>query len=146
MNMFSKACEYDIRAAIYIAMSSLNDDRVSLRDIAYKIASPEAFTAKILQQLVHHQIIRSVKGAYGGFEIDKKQMKHITLSHIVIAIDGDTLFHGCALGLPECSDRYPCPVHHHFKRIRTELKTMLETTTLHQLAIGLETGMAFLKR
>ena len=68
--MFSKACEYGIRATLYIAMNSLEDKRVSLRNIAGKIDSPEAFTAKILQQLVHHHIIHSV-----GFAMQKLGFK-----------------------------------------------------------------------
>ena len=145
-NMFSKTCEYGIRATIYIAMNSLKGERVSLRGIADRISSPEAFTAKILQQLVHHQIIRSVKGAAGGFEIDPTEMKTMTLGRIVNALDGDTIYTGCALGLPECSDVHPCPVHAHFTSIRSALKHMLDTTTIYQLAQGLETGLTFLKQ
>ena len=69
--MFSKACEYGIKATIFIASNSYEKQRVSLKEIAKEIDSPEAFTAKILQNLVRHKIINSVKGAYGGFEIEK---------------------------------------------------------------------------
>ena len=37
--MFSKACEYGIRAVVYIAEQSQNDTRVSLKDIARQIDS-----------------------------------------------------------------------------------------------------------
>jgi Rrf2 family protein len=144
--MFSKACEYGIRATLYIAMNSLNGERVSLRDITGKIDSPEAFTAKILQQLVHHNIIHSVKGATGGFEMPNEKMSEIMLSHIVSAIDGDHIFTGCALGLSECSETHPCPVHAHFTLIRNELRAMLENTSIYQLAQGVETGLTFLKQ
>lgn len=49
--MFSKTCEYGIRAAIFIAFQSYQDNRIGLKEIAKKIDSPEAFTAKILQIL-----------------------------------------------------------------------------------------------
>ena len=49
--MFSKACEYGIRAAVYVALQSLDGRRVSVNEIAEEIDSPIAFTAKILQQL-----------------------------------------------------------------------------------------------
>ena len=45
--MFSKACEYGIRASILIASESVNGNRLGLITIAKKIDSPEAFTSKI---------------------------------------------------------------------------------------------------
>jgi Rrf2 family transcriptional regulator, iron-sulfur cluster assembly transcription factor len=143
--MFSKACEYGIRAAIYVAVQSNLDNRVSLKDIALKIDSPEAFTAKILQQLTKNNIIDSVKGPNGGFTIEKRNMQKVKLSHIVSAIDGDNIYKGCGLGLKACSEKHPCPVHDKFKSIREELRKMLETTSLLELSLGLKKGVTYLR-
>ncbi len=144
--MFSKACEYGIRAAIYIAGQSMQDKRVSLKGISKKIDSPEAFTAKVLQMLAKNNIIKSVKGPNGGFDMDKKQMAKIKLSDIVYAIDGDSIYRGCGLGLKECSEKRPCPLHDKFKSIREELTSMLETISIYELSIGLKDGLTFLRR
>lgn len=144
--MFSKACEYGIRATIYIALQSLQGKRVRLKDIAHKIDSPVAFTAKILQQLAKNNILDSVTGPLGGFEIEKKKMNTVKLSNIVSAIDGEGIYRGCALGLKECNENQPCPVHNQFKIIRNELKEMLESTSIRDLALGLKDGGTFLKR
>lgn len=144
--MFSKACEYGIRATIYIANQSKLDQRVSLRDIAKAIDSPEAFTAKILQQLARNGIIRSLKGPSGGFEIDEEQRVRIRAMDIVQAIDGDHIFYGCGLGLKACNELKPCPVHDKFKHIREQLKEMLGGTTIAQLAEGVNDGLTVLKR
>lgn len=143
--MFSKACEYGIKASIYIALNSYDGKRVSLKEIAKEVNSPEAFTAKILQDLVRHKIINSVKGAYGGFEIDKENIASIKLAQIVNAIDGDGIYHGCGLGLDVCDANHPCPVHDQFITIRNELKYMLEKTNLEQLALDIKSGASFLK-
>lgn len=116
-SMFSKACEYGIRATIYVARQSLEDKRASQKDISREIDSPVAFTAKILQQLVRNNILNSVMGPTGGFHIEKKQMDEITLSQVVDAIDGDAIYRGCGLGLKECNARKPCPVHDKFAKI-----------------------------
>ncbi len=144
--MFSKACEYGIRATVYIAVQSLEERRVNLKEIAKAIESPEAFTAKILQQLVKSNIIDSTKGPSGGFEINKTQFKQINLSQIVSAIDGDSIYKGCGLGLKECDENKPCPVHDKFKNIRDELRLMLETTSIEELSLGMKEGLTFLKR
>lgn len=144
--MFSKACEYGIRASTYIALKSTEGKRVSLKEIAKEIDSPVAFTAKILQQLSKNNIIDSAKGALGGFEIQQSRIDLITLSEIVYAIDGNKVYEGCALGLKECNANKPCPVHYKFVEIRNELKHMLEHTSLYEMTTGLEVGLTFLKR
>lgn len=143
--MFSKACEYGIKASIYIADQTMQMNRVSLKDIANEIDSPEAFTAKILQQLARNSIIDSVKGQTGGYEIKKEKLSTIKLSHIVLAIDGDSVYTDCALGLKKCSEAQPCPVHHKFKKIREGLKSMLENTSLLELSNRSKQGATFLK-
>ncbi len=144
--MFSKACEYAIRAAIYIAEQSLSDRKVSLREIAKAIDSPEAYTSKILQQLSRNNIIHSEKGPTGGFSMAKQELDKVKLITIVSAIDGDNIYRGCGLGLVRCNEKMPCPVHNQFKAIRDELKNMLETTTVASLTVELGGGLTFLKR
>jgi Rrf2 family protein len=144
--MFSKACEYAIRATIYVGEQSLRGERASLKAIARKIGSPEAFTAKIMQQLVRKEILYSVMGPTGGFQMDEPGTGKIKLSMVVNAIDGDAIYRGCGLGLPQCDASHPCPVHDKFAKIRDDLQEMLEGTSIHELAAGLETGLTFLKR
>jgi len=143
--MFSKACEYAIKAAIFIATKSYEGKRVSPKEISAEINSPQAFTAKILQALVKHNIVNSVKGAYGGFEIDKNNISNVKLAQIVNAIDGDSIYSGCGLGLETCDENHPCPVHDKFKGVRDELKLMLEETNLEELALNIKSGTSFLK-
>jgi Rrf2 family transcriptional regulator, iron-sulfur cluster assembly transcription factor len=145
MSMFSKTCEYGIKATLHVAQQSRQGKRVGLKDIAKAIDSPEAFTAKIMQQLTRHGIIESTKGPNGGFDIPKDRLKDVKLIQIVSAIDGDQLFQGCGLGLKQCNEEKPCPVHHKFKAIRNNLKKMLEATSVDELSRGLSNGITFLK-
>lgn len=146
MSIFSKACEYGIKATLHIATQSRAGRRVSLNEIAEATDSPQAFTAKILQQLVRNQIIDSMKGPGGGFEMNQARQESIHLNHLVFAIDGDQVYKGCGLGLKECNEDKPCPVHDQFKIIRDELKEMLEKTSIATLVSQLENGQTFLKR
>jgi DNA-binding IscR family transcriptional regulator len=68
------------------------------------------------------------------------------LSDIVSAIDGDSIYMGCALGFESCDALQPCPMHNKFAGIRDDLKKMLQNTSLYELAHGLDDGMSFLKR
>ncbi|MFD2561836.1 RrF2 family transcriptional regulator [Aquimarina rubra] len=144
--MFSKACEYGIKASIYIAQQSLQNKCTNLKAIANEIDSPEAFTAKILQRLVKNEVLDSVKGAKGGFLIEAAKIDRIMLEEIVYAIDGDSMYRGCGLGLKECNACKPCPVHDKMVLVRKELKKMLTETSLYELAHGLEEGITYLNR
>ncbi len=144
--MFSKACEYGIRASIFIAEQSLLDKKVSLKDIAKAIDSPEAYTSKILQQLSRNFIINSDKGPTGGFSMSQQELEEVKLSTVVTAIDGDAIYKGCGLGLKNCNEKMPCPVHNQFKIVREELREMLETTLVRSLTMDLKDGLTFLKR
>ncbi|MBS1978036.1 MAG: Rrf2 family transcriptional regulator [Bacteroidetes bacterium] len=144
--MFSKGCEYGIKAIIYIATQSLEGKRVKIGDVVENSGSPEAFTGKVLGALTKHNIVHSLTGPHGGFYIDPGRMKRITASDIVFAIDGDSVYNGCGLGLSQCSNTRPCPMHDKFAKVRTELKRMLETTTVYDLAIGLKSGKTILMR
>jgi Rrf2 family protein len=144
--MFSKTCQYAIRATVYVAKLSNENRRAGLREMASEIGSPEHFTAKIMQQLVRSNIVSSTKGPNGGFEIEKARLHKIRLSQIVYAFDGDSLYKGCGLGLSKCSERQPCPAHEKFKVIRSELKAMLENTTVYEMTVGLAYGLTFLRR
>ncbi|MDX1602386.1 MAG: Rrf2 family transcriptional regulator [Salinimicrobium sediminis] len=143
--MFSKACEYAIRAAIYIASESQSGRRSSLKDIAREIDSPEAFTAKTLQKLSRSGVVVSTKGAHGGFHILPEQLPKIKVSQIVLAIDGDKVYTRCSLGLHDCSEDHPCPFHSRFKPVRSDLRQIIENTSLGDLTSGLVSGDTFLK-
>lgn len=138
--MFSKACEYGIKAVIYIAHSSMDGERVKLGAIAKHTDSPEAFTSKILSLLTKCTIIDSVKGPYGGFSISTQRMKELAVSEIVRAIDGDAIYSRCALGLKACNNDNPCPLHDKFLKVRNDLKRVLESTTVYDLAVQLKQG------
>ncbi|KIX22420.1 Rrf2 family transcriptional regulator [Flavobacterium sp. 316] len=144
--MFSKSCEYGLRAIIYIAQQTKQDVKVSLTTISEAIDSPQAFTAKILQQLTRNNIVTSIKGPYGGFVIEIDKMKTITLSHVVKILDGDNIYTGCGLGLAQCNENSPCPLHFKFITIREQLRNMLENTSLEMLVNDMDTQHFCLKR
>src|SRR5690606_2705092 len=104
------------------------------------------FTAKILQLLVKNNVLISVTGPSGGFEMSEEKMKTIMLHEIVLAIDGDKIYNGCGLGLKKCNEKKPCPLHNKFQGIRQDLKNMLTQTTIYELSEGLEEGFTWLKR
>ena len=143
--MFSKACEYAIRALLFVAQKSEGGAKVGIKEIAKGIDSPEHFIAKILQDLSRKGLVQSQKGPSGGFYLDGTSL-NASLADVVRTIDGDGLFSGCALGVKQCSEVKPCPLHHEFKKIRQDLFTMLQSARLGEFNEQLEKNKLFLKR
>lgn len=142
--MFSKSCEYAIRAAIYISAEGSLEKMVGIDEICSHIEAPTHFTAKILQILTRNNIVSSKKGVNGGFYLNKAQ-KNKPLIDIVNATDGNVLFTGCGLGLKECSEMEPCPLHEKFKSIRAGISKMMEESTIDSMAKKLKKGSGFLR-
>lgn len=145
MGIFSKTCEYAMRAVFFIAHRTADGGRVGIKEIATGIDSPEHFLAKILQDLSRRGVIQSAKGPNGGFYVDEVILS-MPLSAIVEAVDGISLFTGCGLGLEYCSEENPCPIHHEFKAIRNQIQDLLKTTKIGEFNEELNLGIAVLKK
>nr|WP_294871937.1 Rrf2 family transcriptional regulator [uncultured Pedobacter sp.] len=145
MGIFSKTCEYAMRSVFFIAHRTAAGSRVGIKEIASGIESPEHFLAKILQDLSRKGIVQSVKGPNGGFYMDTSALKR-PLSDVVEAIDGNSLFTGCGLGLEYCSESNPCPLHHEFKAIRNKIQQMLQDTSIADFNEDLNLGITKLKK
>lgn len=138
--MFAKATEYALRATIYIAQKSSVENKLGIQEIATAIDSPPSFTAKILQQLTKEQgVVRSVRGPNGGFYMTDMERK-LPARSILVAVDDDEVFSKCILGLHECAEYNPCPMHGRYKAIREQLTRLFEEKTIGELADALRKG------
>ena len=145
MSIFSKTCEYAMRAVFFIAHKTADGGRVGIKEIATGIDSPEHFLAKVLQNLSRRGIVQSVKGPNGGFYMDVESLKR-PLANIVEAVGGNDIFTGCGLGLKQCSEINPCPLHHNFKTIRIQIHELLENTSISEFNEDLNLGITSLKK
>ena len=133
--IYSKACEYAIRAMTYLARHS---DRMCLaKEISSSEEIPHYFLSKILQSLAREGLLKSTKGPGGGFQL-AKSAKSITLYHIKKAVDGVNDLEECAVGLARCNDEVPCPLHDTFQPLREQIKQYLKETTLADMAQAVE--------
>ena len=131
--MFSNSCKYGLRSVIYLTEVSNVEQRVRAKEIADHLEVPLPFLSKILQDLARKGIISSIKGPNGGFYMTAEEKQQKVLD-IVEAIDGLNRLTECALGLPECSNENPCPLHHQIKVYRDNLHHHLADNSLLELS------------
>lgn len=130
--LFSRSAEYAIRAMTFLAGQPAGK-LAGAREISQAEKVPMPFLWKILHNLARRKLIRSFKGQRGGYELAFPAEK-IRLQEIVDATDGVGGFEGCVLGLPQCGEENPCPLHDSWKEIKEKLIAMLEEKTLADLA------------
>lgn len=143
--MFSKATEYALRAVIYIAQKSSEQEKLGLAEIADAIHSPQFFTAKILQKLtLNNQIISSVRGPNGGFYITEAA-KQKSVKYIVEVMGEGEIFGKCVLGLNRCSEANPCPMHDQYKPIRENFVSLFDQHTIAEMAEEMKSGTFYIR-
>lgn len=130
--LYSKPCEYAIRALTFLANSGAGTS-VGAREIARTEHIPLPVLGKILQELVRKGLLSSRRGPGGGFKLARRA-ELITLRDIVAAIDGLDHFMHCVLGLEQCSEEAPCPLHKSWKVLRAKIFEDMETTNVAQMA------------
>ena len=130
--LLSSACEYGLRAAVYVA--SLDEDgHVPIRRISEALDISAPFLTKVLQQLTENGFMTSLRGPKGGVALARPPSE-ITIADVVTSIDGDALFTECVLGLPGCGEEAPCPLHEKWGAERARLAALFASLTLADLA------------
>lgn len=131
--MFSKTTEYALRATIYIAQKSSASNKLGIEEIALAIGSPKSFTAKILQVLTQKsKILSSVPGPNGGFYITD-EAKKLSVKCVIEAMEEAYVLDKCVLGLKQCSEIHPCPLHTQYKNIRRKINDLFNSKSIQQL-------------
>lgn len=131
--MISNKCKYALRAILFLAVESNETKKIRISELSEELKIPAPYLGKILQELVPKSIISSIKGPRGGFYLTEKNQQ-APLIKIIEAIDGLAYFEKCGLGLEDCSDSHPCPIHEDFKKSRDHLKTVFTNKTIRELA------------
>ncbi len=140
--LLSQSCQVAIKSISHIAAT----DKlcVNVRELA-EVTSENLHTiAKVLQKLVRANMLKSLTGPGGGFYLTKEQ-SGTTLADIVRVIDGNDTLDYCVLGLKQCRNEHPCPVHDQFAAARDDVKRLLQQTKLTELAGFITAKSVFLK-
>lgn len=143
--MFSKTTEYALRATIFLAQKSSEENKMGIVEISKAIDSPKSFTAKILQLLTKdNQVVSSVRGPNGGFFLTSTAKK-LKARSVLEAMGEDEILEKCVMGLKLCSENEPCPMHAQYKIIKKQLINLFTTKTIQQLADEIKDGVIFIK-
>ncbi len=128
--LYSKTCEYAIRTLSCLAEKG--NRFVNVSEIGKDANISASYVAKICQTLARKKFLKSKTGPFGGFMLGQTSDK-ILVMDIVEAVEDCWVFENCMMGLADCSDDYPCPIHTIWKQAKEHIKTTLENTTLYEV-------------
>ena len=141
--MLSKSSKYAIKAVLFLALNSNDNEKVMVKDISGPINVPQAYIAKLLQELSRKNIISSSRGPKGGFYLSEDNRKQSIMS-IVDVIEVEKNFNSCMLSLKKCDNEKPCPLHNIVYPYRSRLLNRLNEKTIENLSIEIKSGETFL--
>ncbi len=124
---------YGLKAMVFIA-SNCETSCVSLRSIAEQEGISENYLEQLIAQLKKHKLLKSVRGAHGGY-ILAKEAKDITVGDILRALEG-------SLSPVDCSDKdcscgtncgTGCSTKHVWEKIDNSIAQTVDAISLESL-------------
>jgi Rrf2 family protein len=129
--MLSKRAKYAIKTLIYLYLNEENSP-VSAKSISLNEKIPYKFLENILRELKQHKILKSERGAVGGYRFFKSP-ETIKVVDIMRIIDGPVAFIPCVSEnfyekCEECLDEETCQLRRLFAELRDKMLPVLEET------------------
>ncbi len=128
----SRAGEYGVLGLIRLVQQPAGQP-VMIDAVSREESIPKSFLAKIFQDLAKAGILRSQRGAGGGFTLARPP-ESISVLEIIEAIDGKIALQRCLGDVPDCERIEVCALCSLFEQAQDRLKEVFQQTTLAALA------------
>lgn len=119
--------DYAARAVLSLARRFNRPTPTRLEEIATENGLPANYLVQILIELKSHQIVRSLRGKEGGYQLSRPPAE-ITLADILRCVHGP-LFDSPALGDPKC----PVELRDGWRRLQAAVETEASRINFQQL-------------
>jgi Rrf2 family protein len=127
--MLSKRAKYAIKTILYL-YENPEEVPISAKVISEKERIPYKFLENILRELKTHQVVKSQRGAEGGYTLGKDP-NELTVAYLMRIIDGPIALIPCVSerfyeSCNECEDEQTCRIRKLFAELRTQMLPVLE--------------------
>lgn len=128
-----QTAEYALRAVGYIAEHE-GDGPVPVSEIAAALGAPQNYLSKTLHHLGTVGVLRSVRGARGGYSLaaDGAEIRLATIVEPFLVRSE----HRCIMGRPHCDENAPCGAHSRWNAIRHSARAFFTDLTVADLLAG----------
>jgi Rrf2 family protein len=130
----TRKIEYGLRAMIFLS-STAPGAVVPFREIARKMDVPEDFLAKILKTLVQRRMVKSTRGAHGGYSLVRAPSE-ISFLDVIEAVEGPIRVNGCLDAHSACRHSNACTMYGVWRLGQERMLEVYRATTLDKLAMA----------
>jgi Rrf2 family iron-sulfur cluster assembly transcriptional regulator len=124
----TRATNYAVRALV--AMGERGTlARSDLPTLARDMGAPSAFLGKVLQRLARSGLVRSARGAAGGYSLARRP-EQITVREVVEVFEGATSLAACSSREERCPRAQACRTRRLWSRLQKRLNAALESETI----------------
>ena len=122
---------YGLRAMVDLAVTE-NTGATPLREISERKDISEQYLEQLFASLRKAGIVKSVRGAHGGYLLNHKA-EEITVKDIIVALEGPIAPVDCVLSEDECDKSSDCVTHKVWVKVKKNIDELLESVTLAEL-------------
>jgi Rrf2 family protein len=140
----TRAGEYGVLGLMNLARRAPGQ-MAMIEEVSRAERIPKSFLAKIFQELARGGLVRSNRGAGGGFALARRPSQ-ITVLEIIEAIEGKILFQRCKLAKPDCEHPGGCALCGLYEQAQDGVKDVFSRTTLRALVHQQEIAAAAPRR
>ena len=121
--------DYAVRIVDYLAISN---NRQDANTISKSTSVPRRFALKILRKLVEKNIVKSYRGANGGYVLSRHPSE-ITLCEVIECVEGRYFINRCLNGEYKC-DQTCCRLHKIYDEISDTVREKLRSVTFDMIS------------
>ncbi|HLV01352.1 MAG TPA: SUF system Fe-S cluster assembly regulator [Acidobacteriota bacterium] len=129
MIRMSKLTDYGIVLMTRLAEHSQAGENCSARDLARETGLPLPVVSKILKLLSKNRLLKSQRGANGGYSL-ARSATDISVSEVIGAMEGPIAVTECMDTPGDCRQEPVCPVRHNWRKINNAISSVLDAITV----------------
>jgi len=127
----SRKVDYALRAIIYLSSQS-GDRPVPVKEIASRRRIPRKFLEKIIQDLIRSDLVKSHRGAHGGYTLARPP-EQVSFRDVIEAVEGPIALNVCVTERHDCSVLSSCNMQRIWQEGQRRMLEYFADTTLADL-------------
>lgn len=132
MMLYRRSGQLALQATLLLALEPPGGSR-RIRELASDLGVAPSYLTKVIQNLTRIGLVRAYRGPGGGVQLGRPA-DEIYPWEVLSAVEPVTDFTKCLLGVQQCSDSRPCPLHSVWAPARERIRQLLQTKSLSEFA------------
>jgi Rrf2 family protein len=130
--LYRRSGQLALQATLLLALEPHGGPR-RIRELAADLGVASTYLTKVMQNLTRVGLVRAYRGPGGGIQL-ARPAHEIYPWDVLSAVEPVAEFSRCLLGVRQCSEVTPCPLHSAWAPTRDQIRQILQTKNLSEFA------------